>query len=112
MDLGNIQSKYDCALGANLDPEFPVDRHVFVKRIRVWISADGFITALNLQNLASFQTGPPAVWNFVAEAGDGRTVEIQLDRRHAGKLEHNRVHLRPQARHQAGRFAAAISRCA
>jgi hypothetical protein len=78
VDLGNIQSKYDCALGANLDPEFPVDRHVFVKRIRVWVSADGFITALNLQNLASFQPGPPAVWNFVAEAGDGRTVEIQL----------------------------------
>jgi len=78
VDLGNINSKYDCALGANLNPEFPVDRHVLVKRIRVWICADGFITALNLQNLASIQTGQPAVWNFVADAGDGRTVEIQL----------------------------------
>jgi glycogen debranching enzyme/glycosidase len=78
VDLGNITSKYDCALGANLNPEFPVDRHVLVKRIRAWVCADGFITALNLQNLASFQIGPPAVWNFVAEAGDGRTVEIQL----------------------------------
>ena len=48
------------------------------KRIRVWITADGFITALNLQNLASLQAGPPAVWNFVAEAGDGRTVELQM----------------------------------
>ncbi|MGA2541957.1 MAG: amylo-alpha-1,6-glucosidase [Verrucomicrobiota bacterium] len=78
VDLGKINSKYDCALGANLHPDFPVDRHVLVKRIRVWVSADGFITALNLQNLASFQTGPPAAWNFVADAGDGRTVEIQL----------------------------------
>ena len=77
-DLGGINSKYDCALGANLNPDFPVDRHVFVKRIRVWICADGFITALNLQNLASFQIGQPAVWNFVVDAGDGRTVEIQL----------------------------------
>jgi hypothetical protein len=84
VDLGNITSKYDCALGANLNPEFPVDRHVFVKRIRAWVCADGFITALNLQNLASFRPGPPAVWNFVAEAGDGRTVEIQLA---AGMLE-------------------------
>jgi hypothetical protein len=84
VDLGNINSKYDCALGANLNPDFPVDRHIFVKRIRVWVSADGFITALNLQNLASFQFGPPAVWNFVADAGDGRTVEIQLA---AGMLE-------------------------
>jgi predicted glycogen debranching enzyme len=84
VDLGSITSKYDCALGASLDPVFPVDRHVFVKRIRVWVDADGFITALNLQNLASFQIGQPAVWNFVAEAGDGRTVEIQLT---AGMLE-------------------------
>ncbi len=84
VDLGNITSKYDCALGANLNPDFPVDRHVFVKRLRVWVTADGFITALNLQNLASFQPGPPAVWNFVADAGDGRTVEIQLA---AGMLE-------------------------
>jgi predicted glycogen debranching enzyme len=78
VDLGRINSKYDCALGANLHPEFPVDRHIFVKRIRVWITADGFTTALNLQNLVSLKVGPPAVWTFVAEAGDGRTVEVQL----------------------------------
>ncbi|MGD1084430.1 MAG: glycogen debranching enzyme N-terminal domain-containing protein, partial [Verrucomicrobiota bacterium] len=83
-DLGSIQSKYDCALGANLNPEFPVDRHILAKRARVWVSADGFITALNLQNLSSIQTGQIAVWSFVAEAGDGRTVEIQLT---AGMLE-------------------------
>ncbi|HEY3854524.1 MAG TPA: amylo-alpha-1,6-glucosidase [Verrucomicrobiae bacterium] len=78
VEIGRVNSKYDCALGANLNPEFPVDRHIFVKRLRVWISADGFITALNLQNLASIQPGPPAVWNFVAEAGDGRTVELKM----------------------------------
>ena len=30
------------------------------------------------KNLASFDAGPPAVWQFVANAGDGRTVEIEL----------------------------------
>ncbi len=78
VDLGRINSKYDCALAANLHPEVPVDRHVFVKRVRFWITANGFLTPLNLQNLESFQPGPPAVWNFVAEAGDGRTVELEL----------------------------------
>jgi starch synthase (maltosyl-transferring) len=77
-DLGRVNSKYDCALGANLHPDFPVDRHVFAKRIRVWLTADGFTTPLNVQNLVSLQVGPPAVWNFVADAGDGRTVEMQL----------------------------------
>jgi starch synthase (maltosyl-transferring) len=78
VELGRVNSKYDCVLGANLNPNFPVDRHVFVKRIRAWVNADGFLSALDFRNLAGFQPGPPAVWNFVASAGDGRTVEIEL----------------------------------
>ncbi len=78
VDLGRINSKYDCALGANLNPTVPVDRHVFVKRIRVWVNADGFLSPIDFDNLESFQAGSPAVWNFVANACDGRTVEIEL----------------------------------
>jgi predicted glycogen debranching enzyme len=78
VDLGRVNSKYDCALGANLNPSVPVDRHVFVKRIRVWVNADGFLSPLDFKNLASFHAGSPAVWNFIANAGDGRTVEIEL----------------------------------
>ncbi|HEY2083602.1 MAG TPA: amylo-alpha-1,6-glucosidase [Verrucomicrobiae bacterium] len=78
VDLGRVNSKYDCVLGANLHPTLPVDRHILAKRIRVWVNADGFITPLDFQNLASFEAGPPAIWNFVASAGDGRTVEIEL----------------------------------
>jgi predicted glycogen debranching enzyme len=78
VDLGRIQSKYDCALGANLHSELPVDRHVFAKRVRMWVNADGFITPLNMQNLVSFQIGPPAVWTFSVEAGDGRVVTLEL----------------------------------
>jgi predicted glycogen debranching enzyme len=78
VDLGRVNSKYDCALGANLNPAVPVDRHVFVKRIRVWANADGFLSPLDFKNLASFKAGPAAVWNFVVNAGDGCTVEIEL----------------------------------
>jgi predicted glycogen debranching enzyme len=78
VDLGRVNSKYDCALGANLNPDFPVDRHVFVKRIRAWVNADGFLSPLDFKNLAAFDAGPPAVWKFVANAGDGRTVEVEL----------------------------------
>ena len=35
VDLGAVKSKYDCLLGANLDPKVPVDRHVFAKRARL-----------------------------------------------------------------------------
>src|SRR6185437_6236906 len=78
VDFGAIKSKYDCLLGANLNPKVPVDRHIFAKRARVWVVADGFISPLDLRNLASFHAGPPATWSFVANAGDGRTVEIRI----------------------------------
>ena len=77
-DLGRITSKYDCALGANLHPTAPCDRHIFVKRIRVWVNADGFITELNGETLVRFDSGPPADWVFVGHAGDGRAAEICL----------------------------------
>lgn len=77
-DLGAVQSKYDCLLGANLHPQVPCDRHVFIKRMRAWVDADGFITPLDQQNLASIDSGPPAVWTFAANAGEGRRVGVRL----------------------------------
>ncbi len=78
VDLGRVNSKYDCVLGANLNPDFPVDRHIFVKRLRVWVNADGFLSPLDFKNLVAFHAGRTSVWQFVASAGDGRTVEIEL----------------------------------
>ena len=95
VDLGRVNSKYDCALGANLNPAVPVDRHVFVKRIRVWVNADGFLSPLDFKNLASFQAGSPAVWNFVANAGDGRTVEIELRAEMVERQKHDRFPFQP-----------------
>ncbi|MBM3879669.1 MAG: amylo-alpha-1,6-glucosidase [Verrucomicrobia bacterium] len=79
VNLGSVRSKYDCLLAANLHAGAPVDRHVFAKRARVWVNADGFLSPLDAGNLAGFDPGPPARWRFVAHAGDGRTVEIGLE---------------------------------
>jgi predicted glycogen debranching enzyme len=78
LDLGRINSKYDCVLGANLHPSLPVDRHIFAKRIRIWVNSEGFIVPLDFTSLDAFAPGPPAVWSFVANAGDGRTVQIEI----------------------------------
>ena len=77
-DFGRVNSKYDCVLGANLNPEVPVDRHIFVKRLRLWVNADGFLTPLDRRCLVAFETGPAAAWHFVANAGNGCTVEIEV----------------------------------
>ncbi len=78
VDIGNVTSKYDCVLGANLHPEYPVDRHIFIKRIRLWVNADGFLSPLNYENLVGFTPGNPVKWRFIANAGDGRAVEVCL----------------------------------
>lgn len=78
VDLGRIQSKYDCLLGANLNASVPVDRHIFAKRVRVWANTNGFISPLNVDNLIAFEPGPPARWRFAANAGGGRTAAIEL----------------------------------
>ena len=78
VDLGAVKSKYDCVLGANLHPAVPVDRHIFVKRIRVWTNAARYITPLNAENLQAFSAGPPARWEFAAISGDGSTARIEL----------------------------------
>ena len=78
VDVGRIFSKYDCLLGANLHSDLPVDRHVFAKRARLWVNADGFISPLNADTLVEFIPGPPAQWRFVVSAGDERAVELLL----------------------------------
>ena len=78
VDLGAITSKYDCLLGANLNSDKPVDRHVLAKRVRIWAVADGFISELNSATLLKFSPGPPAQWRFLVSAGDSRAVEIEL----------------------------------
>ena len=65
---------------------FPVDRHIFAKRLRVWANANGFISALNAENLLAFEPGPPARWRFATQAGDGDRGGGQ--RRGGGERQH------------------------
>ncbi|MEY4513186.1 MAG: hypothetical protein RLZZ450_5308 [Pseudomonadota bacterium] len=77
-DLGAVSSKYDCLLAANFHPQVPSDRHVLIKRVLAWVDADGFTTPLDAQNLLHIESGPPAVWTFACNAGDGRRVGVRL----------------------------------
>lgn len=77
-DLGRITSKYDCVLGANLHPTVPVDRHILVKRLRVWALASAFLSPMNGDTLVHFEPGPPARWRFRVNAGDGRCCEVEM----------------------------------
>ena len=104
VDLGQVYSKYDCLLGANLHPALPVDRHILAKRARVWIDADGFSTPLNFDNLLDFEPRPVAQWRFLASAGDDRAVEVRLcadmlEGRNVTVLQFHRPDAAPRAGH-------------
>jgi len=84
-DFGATLSKYDCVLGANLPAEVPADRWILVKRVRAWVNADGFITALDRQNLRELRAGAPATWTFLANAGGGRRVGVRISAQFVGQ---------------------------
>ena len=84
LDLGRVRSKYDCVLGANLHDCLPVDRHILVKRIRLWANADGFVVPLNAENLIWFGIDDSlpwsiAVWRFRVQAGNGRSTVVRVE---------------------------------
>lgn len=70
-----IASKYDAVLAVNLDPEVPCDRHVLVKRLRVWVTADGFETAL-LEPVMVQLEADAATWHWRVPAGGERSLAI------------------------------------
>lgn len=84
IDLGRVRSKYDCVLGANLDPAVPTDRHIFVKRVRVYLVAPGFRddsgwpVPLRMDWLKEVESGPPARWRYLAVGRGGEQVRMEL----------------------------------
>ncbi|TVR45456.1 MAG: amylo-alpha-1,6-glucosidase, partial [Planctomycetota bacterium] len=79
IDLGAIASKYDAALAVNLHPQWPVDRHVLVKRLRAWAEADGYFIALDQASLRAFTNdGKSAHWQFRIACGNQRYLDVHL----------------------------------
>jgi len=83
-DPMHIESKYDALLAVNLDPEVPCDRHVLVKRMRIWVSAGGFESALRASPEVDFADNV-GVWRWrVPAGGDWSAVVAARVRFHPG----------------------------
>ena len=76
--LGEVQSKYDCVLAASLHPSLPVDRQVMVKRLRVWVNVNGFLTELNRTRFFSFDMRERACWVYMVPTSEGRSVWLEI----------------------------------
>lgn len=55
---GEIASKYEAILSANVNPDYPVDRRTMFTRLRGWLQVNGYSQPLDLRSIASFSALP------------------------------------------------------
>ncbi|MGL4853687.1 MAG: amylo-alpha-1,6-glucosidase, partial [Lentisphaeria bacterium] len=77
---GELYSKYDALLAANLDNNYLVDRHIMFTRLRCWINHQGYSHALDLESLERFMKtiDGDGIWKFKVPVGNGQFVIINL----------------------------------
>ncbi|MFP4582000.1 MAG: amylo-alpha-1,6-glucosidase [Desulfococcaceae bacterium] len=81
---GRLNSRYDALLAANLDPEVPEDRWMFLARCRAWVVYQGFSQELRTDCLEDFQATPDGRgrWRFHVPTGQGGdlflTASVQM----------------------------------
>ncbi len=83
MELERLNSRYDAILLANLSPEYPEDRHIMWRRIRIWIGYLARYQELKHEHIESFHMDSDggSVWHYHVPAGNGLLVPITLKMR-------------------------------
>ncbi|MBO5924572.1 MAG: glycogen debranching enzyme N-terminal domain-containing protein, partial [Lentisphaeria bacterium] len=82
---GELVSKYDALLAANLNCDYPVDRRVLLIRCRVWLVLNGFSQEVNFDVQNCFRCGIRnlARWEFDVPVGQGKAVKLDITGRFA-----------------------------
>ncbi len=77
--FGELRSKYDALISANLDPNVPDDRHIMLTRIRGWSVYRGFSRAFIPEYQKSFfHKANLAEYHFEIPASAGMHVPLKL----------------------------------
>jgi predicted glycogen debranching enzyme len=93
-DWGSVRSQYDCLLGANLHPSYPVDRRILFTRCRAWVRTQKDSCELGLDSLTSFVVlGKSAArWEFQVGEEIQLSVTLRfLAERNAVQLDWERI---------------------
>jgi starch synthase (maltosyl-transferring) len=77
---GRLASRYDALLAANLNREYPEDRHIMLARFRGWIVYQGFSREIKLDCLEqfSFDYNGGGLWRYHIPAGQGEHIVLLL----------------------------------
>lgn len=77
---GEVYSKYDALLSANVNREVPVDHHVMFSLCKIWCLYHGYSQEVNIDCLTSFTVHPDnqAMWHFEVPCGQGKCIALDL----------------------------------
>ena len=80
MELGRLDSRYDALLLANLSDEYPVDRHIMLRRIRIWLTYQARLQELKHDYISSFQVNKDGsgTWFYHCPVGNGLLIDLSL----------------------------------
>lgn len=77
---GRLQSRYDALLGANLNPDFPVDRWILFSRCRAWVVFQDYSQEILFTCFHAFHRDDAGrgVWRFHVPTGQGEHVRLTI----------------------------------
>ena len=77
---GELNSRYDALLAANLNPGYPEDRRIMFSRCRIWLVYQGYSYPGNKECLKRFydtETGA-GIWDYSIPTGQGEHVHFSV----------------------------------
>jgi starch synthase (maltosyl-transferring) len=80
---GEIKSRYDALLSANLNPDYPDNRWMMLIRCRAWIVFQGFSSEISTDSLKrfSFDFESGCCWEFAVPTGQGQHIIVLIKAR-------------------------------
>lgn len=77
---GELRSRYDALLAANISPDYPEDRRIMLTRIRGWAVYQGYSQALRPDCTEAFEvlSEKAARWRFRIPTGQGESVRLTV----------------------------------
>ena len=104
---GELESRYDALLAANLHPDFPVDRQVMLARCRAWVVHQGTSQAVGTDSLVrlGFDYASRSCWEYRIPVGRGRHIVLAVALELVAGENLLRIHFH---RHRAADAAGAL----
>jgi len=108
LNWGELRSRYDALLAANLNADYPVDRWVMFTRCRAWVVFQDYSQEINKDCQAHFtiDEAQGGIWRFRVPIGKGQQVLIKARLEMLEEQNVTRIlFFRPSSGGQAGQLA-------